>query len=172
VSDRLERELSLRTVVVRWQLAGLFVGFVLALAAAMFDARRNGPLSLQGNMLPMALPIAVGTLASVPVSAMLCWAWLTVAQRVVVLEQRAVLRWLGLGFVGCLQSLLCFSLGALMTGRFAEVWAITDRFAWLPWLPALVLLLWPIMAAWLVVPRVVVPTLRGPLVAMRVASAE
>jgi hypothetical protein len=91
-----------------------------------------------------------------------------------VLSLRAVVvRWQLAGlFVGGLQSLLCFSLGALLTGRFAEVWAITDRFAWLPWVPALVLLLWPIMAAWLVVPRAVVPTLRGPLVAMRVASAE
>jgi hypothetical protein len=119
----------------RWQLAGMLVGFALALLAAVLDARRNGPLSLQGNVLPMARLVAVGTLASVPVSAMLCWGWVAAAQRVVVLEQRALLRSLGLGLVGGLQALLCFVFGALLTGRFAEVWAITDRFLWLPGVP-------------------------------------
>jgi hypothetical protein len=165
VTDRFERVPSLRALMLRWQLAGMLVGFALALLAAVLDARRNGPLSLQGNVLPMARLIAVGTLASVPISAMLCWGWVAAAQRVVVLEQRALLRSLGLGLVGGLQALSCFAFGALLTGRFAEVWATTDRFAWLPGVPALVLLLWPIMAAWLLVPRVIVPALRRPLVA-------
>lgn len=171
MTDRLERVPSLRALMLRWQLAGMLVGFALALLAAVLDARRNGPLSLQGNVLPMARLIAAGTLSSVPVSAMLCWVWVAAAQRVVVLEQRTLLRSLGLGLVGGLQALLCFVFGALLTGRFAEVWAITDRFAWLPGVPALVLLLWPIMAAWLLVPRVIVPALRRPLIALQAGSS-
>ena len=152
-----------RSILVRWHATGVLVAIVLAWGAALLDSRRNGPLSLQGNVWPVLGLVAIAAACTLPVSTTLTWGWLVAAQRRPEIERRPAVRVTGLVLLGLVQSLLAFSLGALLTGRFVEVWSITDRFSWLPAVPALIVLIWPIMSAWLLVPRLLVRSLRSPL---------
>ena len=160
---RASRE-SLAMQLLRWHVSGTLLAFAVALIGAMFDARRRGPLYLRDVAQELMAPLIVALVVALPVVILTTVAWMRLARRIRALECNASVRLIALTALSLGVALASFLVGAVLTGRPTEVWTITDRFSWLPQVPALVVLLWPIMASWLVMPRLLVASLRGPLV--------
>ncbi len=162
--DSRARRGSVSLLLLRWHATGAPLAFAVALIGAIYDARRRGPLGLPYVAQELAVPLLVALMIALPVVLSATLVWARLARRVRPLEWHTLVRIMALLALSQGVALTSFLVGAVLTGRPTEVWMITDRFSWLPQIPALVILLWPIMASWLVLPRLLVPSLRGPIV--------